>query len=340
MACGEPRRGSHSEAGLSVLDLPLMRPFNIDLGFRLSGPRQSAASSRIPDAAVMRATDRPLLQAMAEGLPLTPRPFAQLGARLGQAEDAVIERLRALQAAGILTRIGVIVRHRAIGWRSNAMVVWDLSQTTESNTAGRALARVPGVTLCYQRRTVPGLWPFGLFSMIHARSRPEALDVFSVLRLPFRNLRSAGIASCSPRAASSRRAHWCTARRCRMSRTPCPPRRWTQPTGPFINALQEGFPLTPRPFAAAGAVAGAERGNADRPHRHLREIGAITRFGPFFDAEAMGGAFCLCAMAVPADRFEAVVTLVNAHPEVAHNYERSHRLNMWFVLACEKPGRH
>ena len=61
----------------------------------------------------------------------------------------------------------------------------------------------------------------------------------------------------------------------------------------------------------------------------------MTRFGPFFDAEALGGAFCLCAMAVPEDRFEDVLTKVNAHPEVAHNYERDHRLNMWFVLATE-----
>jgi hypothetical protein len=49
----------------------------------------------------------------------------------------------------------------------------------------------------------------------------------------------------------------------------------------------------------------------------------------------MGGAFCLCAMEVPEADFETVVTLVNAHREVAHNYERTHRLNMWFVLACE-----
>jgi DNA-binding Lrp family transcriptional regulator len=51
----------------------------------------------------------------------------------------------------------------------------------------------------------------------------------------------------------------------------------------------------------------------------------------------MGGDFCLCAMAVPEDAFDAVLTKVNAHPEVAHNYERTHRLNMWFVLACETP---
>jgi siroheme decarboxylase len=105
----------------------------------------------------------------------------------------------------------------------------------------------------------------------------------------------------------------------------------------LINRLQDGLPLTHAPFAPMAAAAGITETEVVDRIAQLREIGAITRFGPFLDAEAMGGAFCLCAMAVPADRFEEVVTLVNAHPEVAHNYERQHKLNMWFVLACERP---
>ena len=107
----------------------------------------------------------------------------------------------------------------------------------------------------------------------------------------------------------------------------------------LINRLQDGLTLRHDPFAPVAREAGiAETEVVDRIAQ-LREIGAITRFGPFLDAEAMGGAFCLCAMAVPADRFEEVMTLVNAHPEVAHNYERQHKLNMWFVLACERPDQ-
>lgn len=105
----------------------------------------------------------------------------------------------------------------------------------------------------------------------------------------------------------------------------------------ILNALQDGFPLSHTPFDEAAAPLGLTGDALIARIQGLREIGAITRFGPFFDAEAMGGAFCLCAMEVPADRFDEVVTLVNAHPEVAHNYERTHRLNMWFVLACERP---
>lgn len=105
----------------------------------------------------------------------------------------------------------------------------------------------------------------------------------------------------------------------------------------ILNALQEGFPVAHSPFASAAGPLGLGEGELIARLQRMRETGAITRFGPFLDAEAMGGAFCLCAMEVPRDRFDEVVTLVNAHPEVAHNYEREHRLNMWFVLACEKP---
>lgn len=107
----------------------------------------------------------------------------------------------------------------------------------------------------------------------------------------------------------------------------------------IINALQEGFPLVPRPFAAVGRRLGLNEAELIERLENLRRCGAVTRFGPFFDAAAMGGAFCLCAMAVPEEHFESVAEQVNAHPEVAHNYARAHALNMWFVLATEKPDQ-
>lgn len=121
-----------------------------------------------------------------------------------------------------------------------------------------------------------------------------------------------------------------------MRRTPLAAETLDATDRAILNALQIGFPLTHRPFAEAGASLGLDEATLIARIQHMRDEGAVTRFGPFFDAEAMGGAFCLCAMAVPTERFEEVVTLVNAHAEVAHNYERSHALNMWFVLACER----
>lgn len=107
----------------------------------------------------------------------------------------------------------------------------------------------------------------------------------------------------------------------------------------LINLLQDGLPLVARPFADVGEKLGISDRNVVERVDRLRRSGIFTRFGPFFDASAMGGAFCLCAMAVPQDHFDEVANLVNAHIEVAHNYERAHRLNMWFVLATQTNAR-
>ncbi|WP_299889114.1 Lrp/AsnC family transcriptional regulator [uncultured Ruegeria sp.] len=103
----------------------------------------------------------------------------------------------------------------------------------------------------------------------------------------------------------------------------------------ILNRMQDDLPLVSNLYGAIAQELGISESELLSRLTRLREDRVITRFGPFFDAAAMGGAFCLCAMAVPSEDFETVLTKVNAHPEVAHNYERTHRLNMWFVLATE-----
>ena len=102
----------------------------------------------------------------------------------------------------------------------------------------------------------------------------------------------------------------------------------------IVNRLQGGFPLSERPFADAARELGIDAATLITKLQAMLEAGTLTRFGPMYDAERLGGAFTLCAMSVPAADFERVAALVNAHPEVAHNYERAHRYNMWFVIAA------
>lgn len=106
----------------------------------------------------------------------------------------------------------------------------------------------------------------------------------------------------------------------------------------IVNELQGGFPLCGRPYAEAAARLGVNEEILIQRIRQLLETKTLTRFGPLFDAERLGGAFSLCAMSVPQEDYERVSAIVNAHPEVAHNYERAHRLNMWFVLAAVSPS--
>jgi DNA-binding Lrp family transcriptional regulator len=107
----------------------------------------------------------------------------------------------------------------------------------------------------------------------------------------------------------------------------------------IVNALQGGFPLSPRPYADAAERLGIEEDDLIDRIRRLLDDGVLSRFGPLFDAERLGGAVTLAAMAVPEERFEAVTEIVNGFAEVAHNYRREHRLNMWFVVACDRPPR-
>ena len=106
-----------------------------------------------------------------------------------------------------------------------------------------------------------------------------------------------------------------------------------------INGLQGGFSLTARPFADAGTALGLGEDEMIATIRHLLESGMVSRFGPLWNPEEMGGAVCLAAMQVPPAQFEAVADQVNAHAEIAHNYERDHALNMWFVASSVDPAR-
>jgi len=107
----------------------------------------------------------------------------------------------------------------------------------------------------------------------------------------------------------------------------------------IINGLRGGFPISSRPFREAGAALGIGENELIDGVQRLVDGGKLSRFGPLWNAEGIGGDVSLAAMAVPPERFETIVAQVNAHPEVAHNYERTHALNMWFVVSADQPER-
>ncbi|MCU7247509.1 Lrp/AsnC family transcriptional regulator [Pseudomonas koreensis] len=102
----------------------------------------------------------------------------------------------------------------------------------------------------------------------------------------------------------------------------------------LINRLQLGLPLVRHPWQVlADELQSSARELLDRVH-NLLEDGVLTRFGPMFDIERLGGAFTLAALSVPEVHFDEVAGQLHALPEVAHNYRREHPWNMWFVLGC------
>ncbi|MGB5465879.1 MAG: AsnC family protein [Sedimenticolaceae bacterium] len=120
------------------------------------------------------ATDLALLQTIEDGLPLVEDPYGEIGRRLGLSEGEVLARLWLLQSSGIIKRFGVVVRHHELGYRANAMVVWDIPDEDVAE-AGVRLGSQDCVTLCYRRPRRLPQWRYNLFTMIHGRDRDAVL---------------------------------------------------------------------------------------------------------------------------------------------------------------------
>jgi DNA-binding Lrp family transcriptional regulator len=104
----------------------------------------------------------------------------------------------------------------------------------------------------------------------------------------------------------------------------------------IINRLQGGFPVCERPYAEAAESLGLGEDELIERIGKLVEAGVLSRFGPLFNADRLGGTAVLAAMAVPEAQYEAVADIVNAQREIAHNYRREHALNMWFVGSADR----
>ena len=107
----------------------------------------------------------------------------------------------------------------------------------------------------------------------------------------------------------------------------------------IINHLQDGFPVCESPYHEIATELGLTETVLIERLDNLLKTGLLSRFGPMYHAEKMGGALTLAAVKVPQDRFEQISEIINALPEVAHNYARNHELNMWFVIATDVPER-
>ncbi len=118
--------------------------------------------------------DQRLITRMQLGLPMVAQPYAQLGRELGMSEEDVIQRLQYLLDEGVIKRMGVVVRHHELGYRANAMTVWDMPDDRVTEL-GRCIGQFEFVTLCYRRpRRLPE-WPYNLFTMIHGQDRDEVM---------------------------------------------------------------------------------------------------------------------------------------------------------------------
>ncbi|SOD91924.1 Lrp/AsnC family transcriptional regulator [Caenispirillum bisanense] len=122
---------------------------------------------------LLDATDRAIVTATQDGLPLVPDPYGAVADRVGTTTEDVLARMARMLAAGVIRRIGAVPNHYRLGFRANGMTVWDVDDARVM-ALGEAVGALPFVSHCYLRPRLPEVWPYNLFAMVHGHDRDEA----------------------------------------------------------------------------------------------------------------------------------------------------------------------
>ncbi len=125
--------------------------------------------------------DVELLAAIEDGLPVCAYPYAEIGKLASMSEDEVISRLERMQDTGIIRRFGLVLQHHSLGYKANAMVVWNIPDDLVDEVALRIISH-DFITLCYCRTRHAPVWPYNLYCMIHGCERRKVEQQIEMLK--------------------------------------------------------------------------------------------------------------------------------------------------------------
>lgn len=145
-----------------------------------AGQNAARHNAAEPDAGQLDPADRALIRATQGGLPICREPYRAVADALGMTEAEVIARLEAMQATGLIRRLGAVPNHYALGYVANGMTVWDVDDTVVDEV-GTWLGSQPDVTHCYRRPRHPPDWPYNLFAMLHHQNRNAVRERLAAL---------------------------------------------------------------------------------------------------------------------------------------------------------------
>ncbi|MGO8703846.1 MAG: cytochrome b/b6 domain-containing protein [Candidatus Brocadiia bacterium] len=178
-----------------ILDLPALKTYKInvrlDCGQPLEARRVTRPQAAVPPPAdahgeppaaapkpgpvVLTETQEKVLDLLQGDLPDGLEPYDALAERAGLPVETFLATAKELLQCGCFRRISALVNHGQIGFRANAMGVWQVPVGHEDE-AGRAIAGFAAVTHCY-RRPISDDWPFAIFSTIHGRNRAACEEI-------------------------------------------------------------------------------------------------------------------------------------------------------------------
>jgi DNA-binding Lrp family transcriptional regulator len=161
----------------SIRQLPTLKLFKIRMDLEMEGDTEELAKAveAQPPAETERQPydqlDVDVIRATQGDLPVTEEPYAPAAARLGMAQEQLLEHLAAMRERGLLRRVAAILYHRRAGFSANGMGVWKVPEERVTELGPR-MAAFRGISHCYQRPTYKD-WPYSIFTMAHGRSKEQ-----------------------------------------------------------------------------------------------------------------------------------------------------------------------
>lgn len=272
-----------------------------------------------------------LLNDFQRGFPLVSRPFAVIGAGLGIAESDVIEAYRAELERGAVSRIGAVIAPHRIG----ASTLAALRVPAERMYAVAALVSArPEVNHNYEREGEWNLW--FVVAAANAASRDRVIEEIGaecglpVLSMPLREAYHIDL------GFDLMGGHKFVAADDRD-----PPCALSGIEQRLMAALQDGLPMTPRPYAALGEAAGISEGMALELIERWIDEGIVKRFGVVVRHQELGySANAMCVWDVPDEWVSALGYRLAAAPGITLCYRRERALPHWpYNLYCMIHGR-
>jgi DNA-binding Lrp family transcriptional regulator len=161
----------------SVRQLPTLKLFKIRMDLEMEGDTKALSSAaEVKEPVELEPQpyddfDIAVIRALQGDMPVVEEPYAPAAARLGLAQERLLDHLAGMQERGLLRRVAAILYHRRAGFSANGMGVWKVPDE-QIFDVGCRMAAVRGVSHCYQRPTYED-WPYSVFTMAHGRSKEE-----------------------------------------------------------------------------------------------------------------------------------------------------------------------
>ncbi len=272
--------------------------------------------------------DRQLLDIVQVDFPLSVRPFADLGARVGIDEaDALARVARLKQSAGPIRQISAIFDSHTLGYAST--LVAGQYDSARIEPAARVVCQHPGVSHCYERDHRYNLWytlavpPDSRLGLDRTVERLHDLSGAAVTRkLPTLELFKIGVVldlvGEREAASVSEGNHYTAADRRRAGQHPITPEDL-----PLIRALQTDIVVEPSPFHRLADMAGCSVEQLLAAARRLIERRQMRRYAAVLrHREAGFVANCMVCWQVPERDAHEVGKLLASFDAVSHCYRR------------------